>query len=172
MNKKNISYIYAIISLIILIAFDQYTKYLTVLNLKNNEAIVIIDGIFEFVYVENFGAAFGILQNAQIFFYIVTVIVLSAIIYIYIKMPANKIYLPLKVCMTVLTAGAVGNFIDRVVNGFVVDFIYFKLIDFPVFNIADCYVTVSVMVIAVLICFKYKDEDFEFIKISSKEKAN
>ena len=68
-----------------------------------------------------------------------------------------------------LFAGAVGNLIDRIKDGFVVDFLYFELIDFPVFNVADIYVTCSVFVLFLLVMFKYKDADFEFLKSSKKD---
>ena len=73
----------------------------------------------------------------------------------------------LTVC--VLFSGALGNFIDRLVHKYVVDFIYFSIIDFPVFNVADIYVTLSVITFVVLLLFKYKDNDFDFLK---RKKAN
>ena len=73
---------------------------------------------------------------------------------------------------TLLVSGAAGNFIDRVRFGYVRDFIYFKLINFPVFNVADCYVTVSVVLLIILILFVYKEDDFNFLKISKKGDNN
>ena len=72
--------------------------------------------------------------------------------------------MPLLITCTLLVSGAAGNFIDRVRFGYVRDFIYFKLINFPVFNVADCYVTVSVVLLIILILFVYKEDDFEFFK--------
>ena len=69
-----------------------------------------------------------------------------------------------------ISAGAVGNMIDRVSQGYVVDFLYFKLINFPVFNVADIYVTVSVVCFAVLILFYYKEDDFSFLKKTGTNK--
>ena len=66
--------------------------------------------------------------------------------------------------------GAAGNFIDRLFRGYVVDFIYFSLIDFPVFNIADIYVVCGGIVLVLLVVFKYKDEDFEFLSLKIKDK--
>ena len=63
-----------------------------------------------------------------------------------------------------ITAGGIGNLIDRVRLNYVVDFIYFSLIDFPVFNVADIYVTVSMFLLLILVLFYYKDEDFQFLK--------
>ena len=68
--------------------------------------------------------------------------------------------------MIILTAGAIGNFIDRLTRGYVVDFFYFSLIDFPVFNIADMYVVCSGILLVILVCFRYKnDEDYDFLRI-------
>ena len=88
-------------------------------------------------------------------------IILIGIIYIIIKINKNagKKYFVLQILLTILSSGAVGNFIDRVGQGYVVDFLYFKLIDFPVFNIADCYVTVSVAVLLFMMLFKFTDEE-------------
>ena len=80
------------------------------------------------------------------------------------KMPALHRYLPLKICILVLIAGACGNLIDRILHKYVVDFIYFSLIDFPIFNAADIYVTLSVTALILLVIFKYKEEDFTFLK--------
>ena len=65
-------------------------------------------------------------------------------------------------------SGAIGNFIDRVRFGYVRDFIYFKLINFPVFNVADCYVTISVAIFIVLILFVYKENEFDFLSFKKK----
>ena len=81
-------------------------------------------------------------------------------------MPREKKYLYLDYIIVLVVAGAIGNHIDRVINNYVVDFIYFSLINFPVFNIADCYVTVSMILLLILILFYYKDEDLEEIKKS------
>jgi len=80
------------------------------------------------------------------------------------RMPRVKKYNVLNYVLLFLIAGAIGNYIDRIINHYVVDFIYFSLIDFPVFNVADCYVTVSVIILFFLVLFYYKDEDFEEIK--------
>ena len=79
-------------------------------------------------------------------------------------MPATKHYTPLRIVAVFVAAGAIGNMIDRLKNGFVVDFFYFSLIDFPIFNVADIYVTVSMAVLFLLILTLYKDDDFHFLK--------
>lgn len=71
--------------------------------------------------------------------------------------------MPLILIAFFMLAGALGNFIDRVFRGFVVDFIYISLIDFPVFNLADIYVVCSGILLVLAVCLKYKDEDFDFL---------
>lgn len=156
-----------VVGILILTALDQLTKHLAVFYLKGQESVSIIKNVFELTYVENRGAAFGILQNHREFFLILTVAALIAMAWVYWKIPAKKKYVPLSVILLVLMAGAIGNMIDRGLQGYVVDFFYFKLIDFPVFNVADIYVTVSCCVAVILLLFAYKETDFE--EIFSKE---
>lgn len=163
--KKIYIYFIDIILLIGLIILDQYTKGLAVLKLKNKAPFVIINNVFEFYYLENRGAAFGMLQNQKFFFVFVAIIFLIIIAYVLIKCPNKKQYISLHILLTAISAGAIGNMIDRVLNNYVVDFLYLKLIDFPVFNVADIYVTVATFLLIILILFKYKDNDFDFISI-------
>lgn len=155
-------YILGLIAVILGVALDQFTKYLAVTQIKE-QPIVLIDGVLEFRYLENRGAAFGMLQNQQWFFLIITVITLCLIVYTYIKLPREKHFTPLRICMITLTAGAIGNMIDRINLQYVVDFIYFKLIDFPIFNVADIFATCSTIALIVLFLFFYSEEDFDFI---------
>lgn len=164
MEKKNVmSYVWPVIIVNILIAIDQITKNLAVIYLKDQPDIPIIKNVFELSYVENRGAAFGMLQNQQWFFIVITVLVGFVIGWLYAKLPRNKRYLPLRAILLVLIAGAIGNFIDRIKLNYVVDFFYFKLIDFPVFNVADIYVVVAVFCLAFVILFYYKEEEFDEI---------
>lgn len=158
--KKQIEIFGAVIGCIIL---DQITKMWASAVLKGQAAIQVIRNVFELQYLENRGAAFGIFQNRQGMFVVMTVIVLAAFTYIYFRIPESKKYVPLKICYVLLTAGAVGNFIDRTVQGYVVDFFYFKWIDFPVFNVADIYVTAAMVLLLFLMLFYYKEEDLDFI---------
>ena len=105
-------------------------------------------------------------------FLVFTVIVMLIVTYVIINLPATRKYIPLLITCTLLVSGAVGNFIDRVRFGYVRDFIYFKIINFPVFNVADCYVTVSVALLIILILFVYKEDDFGFLKLSKKGDNN
>lgn len=172
MENKKSSIVYGICGLagILLLTFiDQWTKYLAVLHLKNQESIVLIPGVFQLQYLENHGAAFGILQGQQWIFFLMTIVYLVAAVWIYLRIPKTKKYFPLHMIAVVLTAGALGNFIDRISQGYVVDFFYFSLIDFPIFNVADIYVVLSFIGLAICILFVYKDEDFAFFNLKKKE---
>ena len=168
-NTKTKEYIWAILAVIVLTAFDQFTKLLALRQLKGNEPFVLWKGVFELHYLENRGAAFGILQNQQFFFVCITIIMAVVIVAVFWRTPRDKKFLPMKITLVFLLAGAIGNFIDRMIRGFVVDFFYFSLIDFPIFNVADIYVTVSFAVLAVLILFVYKEEDLA-VYTSKKKK--
>lgn len=155
-----------------LILLDQWTKLLAVSHLEGKPAWPLIPGVFEFSYTVNYGAAFGILQNRQLLFYITTPVILAAVFYLYLQVPAGKRYLPLKWVGVLLFSGAAGNLIDRAARGYVVDFLYFKLIDFPVFNVADCYVTVATAALFVLILFVYKEDELGFFKVWERKKGS
>lgn len=161
MRDKKIKYGAGALAAVVLVGLDQLTKQLAQRYLIDGP-FVIWDGVFELHYSTNAGAAFGILQDKRGFFIVSTCVILAAVLYFYSKIPATKRYLPLNaVCVTVF-AGAIGNFIDRLRLQYVIDFLYFKLINFPVFNVADCYVTVSCVAFAFLLFFYYKDTDFDF----------
>ena len=166
---KYVKYFKAVVSIVILVAFDQLTKWLAVKYLLPSGPISIIDGVFELRYLENRGAAFGIFQNRQWMFILLTLIIVAAVIWLYIKMPETKRMLPLRIISVAVISGAIGNLIDRILNSYVVDFLYFRLIDFPIFNVADIYVTVSAVIFIILFIFYYKDDDFKFL--NRKEKA-
>lgn len=153
-----------------LIFIDQITKILAIQQLKDDNAFVLIDGVFELRYLENRGAAFGILQGKKIFFILFTLIALCLIAYIYLKrIPAERKFRFLDVICILFFSGAIGNFIDRIMRNYVVDFFYFKLIDFPIFNVADVYVTVAAFAMILLGLFYYKEEDYNKLFPSKKK---
>ncbi len=162
-NKKSIHLIIDIMLLGILIFVDQFTKYQAVKYLKDKPAKVLINRVFELNYLENRGAAFGMFQNQKILFVIIAILMLLAVGYVLFKMPMTKKYGLLEFILVFISAGAIGNMIDRVKMNYVVDFFYFILINFPIFNVADIYVSVSCVILAILILFYYKEEDFAFI---------
>ena len=179
------------LSVLVLIGMDQFTKYLAVLFLKEKPAIPIITDVFELKYLENTSAAFGMdpisllhnifqfeifNQNPELylsarmgFFYILTIAMILLFIWVFVKIPNVKRYMFIDWVLIFMSAGAIGNLIDRMSQQYVVDFLYFKLIDFPIFNVADIYVTCAAIAILVLGVFYYKDEDFEIIFPSKKK---
>ena len=159
-----------ILVMILAIALDQLTKQWAVAALKGKESLVLIKGVLEFSYLENTGAAFGSFRGLQIPLILVTLVIIVFVVYKLVTLPDNKRFYPIRMCGVFLISGAVGNLIDRVMNRYVVDFIYFSLIDFPVFNIADIYVVCGGIVLVFLVVFKYKDEDFEFLSLKIKDK--
>lgn len=179
--KKNkvILYIIYLLTTIGLIVLDQYSKILAINHLKNKDSIVIFKDIFELSYVENKGAAYGMLSGKVILFLIITFILVPVIIYSIHKISCiidffedkiNKTaFKILQIDLVVIVAGAIGNFIDRVTKGYVVDYFYFKLIDFPVFNVADCYITVAVIVLLIICVFVLKDKELDYLMGSKKK---
>lgn len=171
MENKHSAMVYGIggfIGTMILTLFDQWTKHLAVVHLANNNPLVLIPGVFELRYLENRGAAFGIMQNKIWIFAILTIIYLCAVVWIFFKIPRVKRYRMLHIIAVILTAGALGNFIDRIRLGYVVDFFYFSLIDFPIFNVADIFVVISFILLAICILFVYKDDDFAFLNVKKQ----
>lgn len=155
--------------LILLVGVDQFTKYMAVLNLKNQPAFNIINGVLEFNYLENRGAAFGMLQNQKSFFVFVAVIFLGVIAYVLVKTPDDKKYTRLHFLLIMIAGGAIGNMIDRLKLDYVVDFIYIVLINFPIFNVADMYVTFSTVLLIIQILFVYSENDFHFLSFKKKK---
>lgn len=159
----------AVTAIILLAAFDQLTKYLVTANLMLGEEIPLVKGVFQLRYIRNDGAAWSILEGKQIVFIILTPIVIFFLAKMFVSLPEEKKYTPIRVITVFLTAGAIGNLIDRIwggealCQGSVVDFFDFCLINFPVFNVADIYVSLSVAALFVLMVFKYREEDFEVI---------
>ena len=151
-----------------LIFFDQITKYFAYMYLRLQDSFVLIDGVFELRYLENRGAAFGILQNKVIFLVVITLLFMFFAVIFYKKIPEEKKFRYLRWLILLITAGAAGNMLDRIFRGYVVDFFYFSLINFPIFNIADCYVTVAVAVFILLILFYYDEQDLEELSLWKK----
>lgn len=170
-----------IILFALLVFLDQITKYLVVLKLKPVGYIPLIDGVLEFRYLENSGAAFGLFQNKILFFSIIAIIIFIVILYAKIKINKTlygssintglkKKYLWLDVIFLILISGALGNLIDRIHYNYVVDFIYFKLINFPIFNVADCYVTISAVSLIIMFIFVLKEQDYIYLFPEKKGK--
>lgn len=170
MMKQKTYYIGGSFLILLLLAFDQYTKYLATQHLKGQESIVLIKNVFSLHYLENTGAAFGLFENQRIFFIVSTAIILCLIAYFFVKMPKEKRYHPMLLTSLFVVAGAIGNGIDRIWLGYVVDFFYFELIDFPIFNVADCYIVVALFIFSYLLLFYYKEEELTFFSLKQESK--
>lgn len=194
-QKKNRSVmIKSTIIVALLILIDQITKMFAFNGLKNTPGITIINGVFELKYLENQSAAFSLdpisliykifhityfdthpqvfLNCKMAFFIILTVAVLVIIALLYQRIPWNRLFLPLNVILIGFFAGAIGNLIDRIVHNYVIDFFYFSLINFPIFNVADIYVTLSAIALIIVVFFYYKEEDYSVIFSSSKNRKH
>ncbi|WP_245870549.1 signal peptidase II [Ezakiella peruensis] len=142
--------IYVFITLI-LIAADQYTKHLAANNLLENS--INIFNWLKLTYVENSGAAFGMLAGKQTFFIVLTAAVL-VVFSAYVINHRLEFNILEKIALTLFFSGAVGNFIDRLLNAYVIDFIsvrLFNVYDFPVFNLADCYISISAVLFIIIV---------------------
>ncbi len=145
------------------IALDQVTKQLAIQYLKDAPAVPLIPGVFELSYLENHGAAFGIMQGWKTFLILMTIVTLVILTVLYIRIPEDRHFLFIRLIVLLLISGAIGNFIDRCQNDYVVDFFYFSLIDFPVFNVADIYVTVGACLLMIVFSFYYKEEEIDML---------
>lgn len=133
------SAVYAVMALAI-IAIDQTVKYIIASTAGVGEVLAKIP-LFEIMYVKNTGAAFSVLEgNVSVLTVISIVFCIAALIYWIIKKPNHPL---LKTAIAAMFSGALGNAIDRIAHGFVIDFIRVTFIDFPVFNIADIAITVG-----------------------------
>jgi len=133
-----------LISVIIILSLDQLTKFIITKNLSLNQSIPIIKGIFHLTLVHNRGAAFGILKN-QIPLFIFTSLFATVLIYFNLKDTRFKKSLIYKISLSLILAGALGNLIDRLFLGYVVDFLDFRI--WPVFNVADSAITVGAILL-------------------------
>lgn len=167
MKKKTaLRIVIDILAVLLLVFFDQFTKYLAVVKLKYNPPYVLIDGVLELNYLENKGAAFGMLQDKKTLFVFMTVIMLTVVFYVLLKLPEDKKYVWWQIFLCLICAGGIGNMIDRVRFDYVVDFIYFVLIDFPVFNLADILITIGTVLFFIVIIFLTKEEELQFLRFN------
>lgn len=142
----------------VLVFIDQFSKSLIVSTIDLNQSITVIKGFFNITYVRNYGAGFSIMQNATTTFYIITPICLILFIYLLIK-TKKKDYLS-KTALLLMIGGTIGNFLDRIINVYVVDFLDFIIFgwDFPVFNFADICLTIGVSIYIISLLKESKNE--------------
>ena len=157
--------IISIVLMIVSVIADQVTKYLVVSNMELYESIDVIPGVFRFTYIHNDGAAFGSLDNARWIFMILSTVAIVAILgYLFWKKPQDKLLLS---SLILITSGGIGNMIDRIRLGYVIDFIDFCA--FPkiwmwIFNVADVCVCVGAGLLALWMIL-------DTVKEAKKEKA-
>ena len=139
----------------ILIMIDQGIKYITVLGLKPVGSVDIISGFFSLTYVENRGAAFGMLQEGKWLFVALTVVVCVVCVIYYAKLVSENRLFIVRAAIVLICGGAIGNMLDRLFRGYVVDMFDFNIFgyDFPVFNFADICVCIGAFLLVVGIMF-------------------
>ena len=145
---------FLVIMIIALTILDQATKYIAVLMLHNTGVIThsLWEGIFSFTYLENRGAILSILEDKRyIFITLSTVMILYFIYRLIFKKTDSRIF---RLGMALVVAGGIGNLIDRLFRGFVVDFLYFELINFPIFNVADSCVSIGTVILCISLIFE------------------
>lgn len=176
MNKENRSYIpqmiFQAITVVVLVVIDRITKYLAIIKLNpenGGKPYKLIDKVLSFTYLENRGSIWGILQGKINFLLIISVLLFVILLYVYIKLPKNSNYNILLWIDAVMIAGALGNTYDRIFYDYVVDFIFVEIIHFPIFNFADCCITIAAVVTVVIILTKYKNDNFEFLSFKKKK---
>lgn len=152
-NKFNyLIYLFIVVSLV---SLDQYTKSIILNYFELYQSKTIIDGFFSLTYVQNFGAGFSIMQNARTTFLIITPICLVGFTYLFIK-SNDKLS---KTALLLMISGTIGNFIDRIVRIYVVDFLDFIIFgwDFPIFNVADIFLAIGVCLYIIALIKEEKD---------------
>jgi len=134
--------IWVLISIIVgSVALDQLTKWLTVVYLEHGETVPLWKGVFHFTHAQNTGAAWGILKDDRWLFMIFSTMAIIALsVYLFGFCKQSKW---MKIAISMIIGGGIGNMIDRVLLGHVTDFLDFRLIDFPIFNVADCFITIG-----------------------------
>lgn len=150
--------LFSILSGALLVGIDQLTKWWASTVLLKEGFISVIPGVFEFRYCENTGVAFSLLENQQWFFIPLSLLVTVFILVVLFRSPMNR-YKTFMVTCVLIIAGAIGNLVDRIAYGYVIDFLYFRLINFPIFNFADCCVSVGAVLLFVFVLFIYKDAE-------------
>lgn len=147
------SILITVLIIIMMVAIDQVTKIWSVHTLAQGNDIKILDGVLHLHYLENRGAAWGIFSGKQMFLIgLTSIIIVALIIYLY-KMRKKWVTIWYPVAFVLIISGAIGNLIDRLYLGYVRDFIYFKLINFPIFNVADIFVVCGAILLVIVILF-------------------
>ncbi len=147
-TKKHIS---CLIMIVLIIIFDRVTKYFAVKNLYGGDIVNFIPGVVQFRYAENTGMAFSMLSGARWIFIFVTVVACVGVLYYMLSNRCKSLWLYWS--LGVVVSGGIGNLVDRIMQGYVVDFIEPTFVDFAVFNIADCAVTCGAVSLVIYLVF-------------------
>ena len=148
-----------IAAIAVLVGADQLTKYLATSYLEHQPPVG-WDGVFVLQYSRNDGAAFGLFRDQTWILIGLTSLLVLAVLALLLSGRYRRSFM-VNLSGVLVVAGGLGNLIDRIWHGYVIDFFYFELINFPIFNVADIYVTVSTIVLVILILFYYQEDEFE-----------
>jgi len=148
------SYLLYFVFITIFVSLDQFSKLAIVRYIKPGNRIVVIRDFFNISHVHNYGAGFSILQNARFFLITLTIVACFALIYLLVTSDKKDVFS--RISYLLILSGAIGNFIDRIRLGYVIDFLDFKIFgyDFPVFNVADCFITVGCFLLIIKILWE------------------
>ena len=148
-------YIIFLMASVFMVLLDFITKYIVTTTMSLNQTIPLLNNIFHLTYVRNTGAAFSMLSGQRLFLILLPFLIIAAIVvYVIIKKPKNKLLL---LSLLMIASGGIGNLIDRIRFGYVIDFFDFRLINFPVFNVADIFVTVGAAIFIILLLFSKEE---------------
>ncbi len=153
-----------------LLFLDQISKLWAAVYLKDRP-LPLIRNVFSLQYLENRGIGFGLFQGKIPLILVLNVLILILIFWILFRMPSDRRMMPVRLTLLFTAAGALGNILDRVRLGYVIDFFYFELIHFPIFNVADIYVTVSVILFAALYLWYLKPGELEEVVLRRDKKC-
>lgn len=149
------------ISVVLLIALDQIVKQWAREYLLPAGSLPLIDGLIGFRWATNTGAAFGIFQGGRWFFVVLTMLVIAVMVVFEFRLEYTRQNMLIRIPGALILAGAVGNFIDRLVFGYVVDMFQFLFINFPIFNVADIFLVTGTFSYAFVSLFVLKEEKTE-----------
>ncbi len=154
MKKRLFIYIFILIALV---SFDQLTKYIVINSFNVNDKLILINNFLKFYYIRNTGISFGMLSNQKYIIILLTLLVIAYVIYETIKNKKNKLMI---ISSSLIISGAIGNLIDRIFRGYVVDFISFTLFkkEMAIFNIADILITFGIILYIYIILMEGKNE--------------
>ena len=168
--KKLSRVLVPLLSIAAIVGLDQWSKYLIIQHFAEGEEKNLIGEAIVLTYVQNRGMAWGFFQNGQLIFSILTPLAICAVIFLYVRTPWEKEYRPIRIAEVMMVGGAIGNLLDRIFryepstgsmfHGYVVDMIYAKFIHFPVFNVADIFVTLAFLFMIFLLLFVYNEDEF------------